>query len=57
MGRDDDRDAPLVDQLTQDAHHRPPPPGVELRGRLVGNQEAGLVGQRAGDGDPLLLAA
>ncbi len=30
---------------------------IEIAGRLVGEEEARRVGNRAGDGDPLLLAA
>ncbi len=31
--------------------------GVELAGGLVGDEQGGVVGEGAGDGDPLLLAA
>jgi hypothetical protein len=32
-------------------------PAVEVAGRLVGQHDLRLVGERAGDGDPLALAA
>ena len=57
MGGDDDRDATLIDELAQQAHNRLRSLRVELRGGFVGNQEARLVRERAGDGNPLLLAS
>ena len=55
--RDDDRHAALVDEPPQQAHDRLRPCGVELRGRLVGDQQPRLVREGAGDRDALLLAA
>ena len=43
----------LPDQLEQPARVL----GIELTGRLVREEEAGAVGERRADGDPLLLAA
>ena len=40
----------------EDAHHVLAAAGVEVAGRLVGEQQRRLADQRAGDGDPLLLA-
>ena len=31
--------------------------GIEIAGRLIGQDQAGIVDQGPGDGDPLLLAA
>ena len=44
-------------QVEQALEHRARGGGVEVAGRLVGQQQARLVGQGAGDGDALLLAA
>src|SRR5688572_14117581 len=47
----------LAVQLAQQVHHRLAVPRVEVSGRLVGEQDRGLAGERAGDGHALLLAA
>ena len=44
----------MVDQRVE---HPARGPRVEIAGRLVGQKDARPVGQRAGDGDALLLAA
>ena len=49
--------APAAVQLLQQLHHRLAVLRVEVSGRLVGEQDGGLPGHRAGDGDALLLAA
>ena len=55
--RDDDhRDAAAV-QLLQQRHDLEARRGVERAGRLVGENQLGVVDQRARDGDALLLAA
>ena len=56
VGDDDHRHAPLgeVDHDVEDLLDHL---GVERRGRLVEEHHLGLHGQRAGDGDALLLAA
>ena len=45
------------DHIEDPGQHHGPGGRVELGGRLVGDQQLGLEGQRAGDGDALLLAA
>lgn len=57
VGDDDDARAALVGDAGKQLHHLPAAPAVERGGRLIGQDQAGLVGQRAGDGDALLLAA
>ena len=56
MGDDDDGDVDLVDGLKQlhDVHRHF---GVDVAGGLVRDDELGAVGQRAGNGHTLLLAA
>src|SRR5512146_3476544 len=51
-----DRGAAAV-QLAQQLHHRFAVRGVEIPGRLVGEQDRRVSGYRAGHGDALLLAA
>jgi hypothetical protein len=46
-----------VGHITEQLHDLPPAHTVERGGRFVGENEAGLIGQGAGDGDSLLLAA
>ena len=53
---DDDRDAGAV-ELLQQRHHLEARRGIERAGGLVGEDELGIVDQRARDGDALLLAA
>ncbi len=55
--RDDSRYAFAFDDRPQELHDRPASGGVELAGRLVGQQQARMVDQRPGDGHPLLLPA
>jgi hypothetical protein len=54
--RDDDGGAELVD-LLQDLDDLEGVDRVEVAGRLVGDDELGLIDDRAADGDALLLAA
>ena len=56
MGDEDDGDTLAVEVLEQ-GQDLQRGAAVEGTGRLVGEQEAGLVDERAGDGDALLLAA
>src|SRR5205809_7253594 len=42
-------------QVTKELHHLLAAPGVERAGRLVGEEERGVVDQGARDGDALLL--
>ena len=56
VGDHDDGHA-LVVELLEHAHDLDAGAAVEIAGRLVGEQQGGLVGERAGDGDALLLAA
>ena len=51
------RDAALLVQALEDAHHFDARPRVEVAGRLVGQQDRRVVDQRARDRDALLLAA
>ena len=55
MGADDDR-RPLAVDLLEQAHDLGGQVGVEISGRLVGQEEAGVVDDGPGDGDPLLFA-
>ncbi len=54
---DDDGDALLAIELRQRLHDLVRGAGIEVAGRLVGEQQAGRVDQRARDRDALLLAA
>ena len=56
VGDHDDGDA-LVVELLKHAHDFDARAAVEIAGRLVGEQERGLIGERAGDGHTLLLTA
>ena len=56
MGDDDDR-APVRVQFRQDGQHFLAAAAVQGAGRLVRQDDAGVVHQRAGDGHALLLAA
>src|SRR5438067_6559449 len=55
--REDDRHAALGAQVEQELDDLGRGLGVEVAGRLVREQQAGLVQERARDRDPLLLAA
>jgi hypothetical protein len=57
VGRDQGGGALVADHVVQGLEHSLGGGGIEVAGRLVGQQQAGLVGQGAGDGDALLLAA
>ena len=56
VGDDDDGDAAAV-ELLQQRHHLDAGRRVERAGRLVGEDQLGIVDQRPRDGDALLLAA
>ena len=57
MGGRDDRHTLLNDEIVQQAEDRHRSRGIELTGRLIREDQRWRVGQRAGDGDALLLAA
>ena len=57
MGGDQRGEAGVADDLEQGAHHAVAGRVVEVAGRLVGQQDLGVVGERADDRDALLLAA
>ena len=57
VGDADHRRAVLRGGAAQQAHDHLAVLAVERRGRLVGEQQAAALGERAGDGDALLLAA
>ena len=57
VGDDHDGDAALGAQAREHLHHLVAGRGVEVAGRLVGQQQRRLVDQRAGDGHALLLPA
>ena len=57
MRHQDHRDALVDVQLLEEAHHLGAGLGVQVAGRLVGQDDARIVHQRAGDGHALLLAA
>ena len=44
-------------EVLEQVHDRVAVLGVEVARRFVGEQHGRIAGQRAGDGDPLLLAA
>ena len=54
---DDDTGAALVGDLCKEFHDLPATLAVERGGGFIGEDEAGLIGQGAGDGDALLFAA
>ncbi|WP_435810422.1 hypothetical protein [Streptosporangium canum] len=55
--RDDHEGLPRGTQVLEDPQHIERGRGVEVAGRLVGQDDQRVVGQRAGDGDPLTLPA
>ena len=57
MSDDDDRHALIAVERDQRLHDLMRGLGVEIAGGFVGEQYAGPVDQRSGDGDALLLAA
>ena len=57
VGAGDDGDAFAVAEVAEEAEDGAGGGGVEFAGGLVGEDEAGLAGERAGDGDALLFAA
>ncbi len=57
MGRDQAGGAFVADQRLECAEHQFARCGIEVAGRLVGEDDARMVGRGAGDGHALLLAA
>jgi hypothetical protein len=57
VGDDDDGAVRLDRDGAQQVHDAAAGAGVERRGRLVADDQPGIVDQRAGDGDALLLPA
>ena len=57
MRDDDNGDAVLAIELRQRLHDLVRGAGIEVAGRLVGQQQTGLIDQGACDCDALLLAA
>jgi hypothetical protein len=57
VGRDQRGTAFAAHQIEEFAEHDIGGGFVEVAGRLVGEDQRWLVGERAGDGDALLLAA
>jgi hypothetical protein len=57
VGDDDDGGLVLSSNLLEQGHDSHAPLGIEGGGRIVGENQLGLVGERSGDGDPLLLSA
>ena len=57
MGDEDDRQAELALEVAQQVEDLRLDRDVERRDRLVGDQQLGLERERAGDADPLALAA
>jgi hypothetical protein len=55
--RHHDHRAALVSQTPEDGEHRCAVLGIERAGRLVGENEARIVGERPRDRDALALAA
>lgn len=54
---DDDAAAVLFGEAAEETGDLPSVAGVEVGGRFVGEGDGGVVGERAGDGNALLLAA
>ena len=57
VGHQQDRDAAVPVQSPQELHHLLTGLTVQVAGWLVGQDQLGLVDQRAGYGHPLLFAA
>ena len=56
MGHEDNGNPLNFVQLLEDRHDLGARFGVQVAGRFVGQDDGRIVDQRAGDGDPLLLA-
>ncbi len=56
VGGDQRGHSPRGDDVPQQSHDGRPGVGIQLAGRLVGDQQLGVVRQRTGDRDALLLA-
>ena len=54
---DDDQRHPAIAEPFEQLENLVPGPGVEVAGRLIGEQDPGLSDDRAGDRDALALAA
>ena len=57
MSHQDDRGTEVIADLFETVDDLLAGVGVEIAGGLVGHEDGRVVGQRAGDGDTLLLAA
>jgi len=57
VGRDQGREAGIANEVEESPQHTLAGGVIEVAGRLVTEQNFGLVGERAGDRDPLLLTA
>ena len=57
MGGDQRRETGTADKVEQRVHHALPSGVVEIAGWLVGEQDFGIVGERADDRNALLFAA
>ncbi len=55
--RRDNDDPPLVCDVAEELNHIVDPRLIQMRGRLVGDQQRRIEGEGARDGDPLLLAS
>lgn len=56
MGHADDRCVPIDSDFAKQVHHDSGALRIEGRGRLVGQDDPRLIGERAGDCDALGLA-
>ena len=56
VGDDENTGLPLVGDPGEQLHHLPPQGAVECGSGFVGEDEGGLVGEGAGNGDALLFA-
>jgi hypothetical protein len=57
VGRDQGGEAGMADELEEGVQYALAGRVVEVASRLVAEQDLGAIGERAGDRDPLLLAA
>ena len=57
VGDGDDRRVLIYGQLAQEVHHDLRPLRVKCGSRLVGQNDAGAIGERPGDGNALRLAS
>ena len=57
VGRDQPGETAVADEVKERGEHALAGRVIEIAGRLVAEQDLGVVGERADDCDPLLLAA